>query len=319
MGFHALRDGAAMASVGMSVESGNFRDGEDSRFSRVLGWAGALLSLVLIAALCVWGYRLATRDVSDVPVVRASQGPMRVAPDDPGGKTAEHQGLAVNRVAAGGGVAAPAERLVLAPRPEGLADEDLSVSELRVNGEVGQSKVSEYDGLSGTLEAAVIGVDAGHPAAAGNPTSMAGLASAGEGTPLDDTVQDRRGGLVRSPIPLPRPEVDLVAQSVARAVAKSVESRFVEVNPSSFPVGTPLAQFGAYDSPEIARSEWTGLTERFPAFLRGRSWFVEETVSGGRSFFRLRTSGFDSLDDSERFCSLFTVEGQDCVAVRSRR
>ncbi len=314
-----LRDGADMASVGLSVESGNFRGGEDSRFSRVISWAGALLSLALIAALCVWGYRLATRDVSDVPVVRASQGPMRVAPDDPGGKTAEHQGLAVNRVAAGGGVAAPAERLVLAPRPEGLADEDLPVSELGVNGEAGQSKLSRYDGPGGTLDPAVFGVDAGHPAAAGNPTSMAGSESVGEGAPLDDTARDRRGGLVRSPVPLPRPAVDLVAQSVARAVAKSVESRSVEVKPSSFPVGTPLAQLGAYDSPEIARSEWTRLTERFPEFLRGRNWFVEETVSGGRSFFRLRTSGFDSFNDSKRFCSLFTVEGQDCVAVRSRR
>ena len=308
-----------MANVGLSAESGDFRDGEGSRFSRVLNWAGAILSVALIAALCLWGYRLATRDVSDVPVVRASQGPMRVAPDDPGGKTAEHQGLAVNRVAAGGGVAAPAERLVLAPRPEGLADEDLPVSELRPNGETDRSPVSEYDSVSGAPDAAVIGVSAGHAAAAGNPMSMAGLTPVGEDTLLDDPTQEPRGGLARSPVPLPRPAVDLVAQSVARAVAQSVESRSVEVNPSSFPVGTPLAQFGAYDSPEIAHSEWARLTERFPEFLRGRNWFVEETVSGGRSFFRLRTSGFDSLNDSRRFCSLFTVEGQDCVAVQSRR
>lgn len=90
-------------------------------------WVGAGLSLALIAGVGVWGYKLIARDVSGVPVVQASSGPMRVAPADPGGELALHQGLAVNRIAGVGTAAPPADRLVLAPRAAGLGEEDVAL------------------------------------------------------------------------------------------------------------------------------------------------------------------------------------------------
>lgn len=91
---------------------------------RWVNLAGAATSVALILGLAVWGYRLAVRDVHGVPVVRALEGPMRVAPDNPGGVQTAHQGLAVNDVAAVGVAQAPADRLLLAPRPVDLTDED---------------------------------------------------------------------------------------------------------------------------------------------------------------------------------------------------
>ena len=61
----------------------------------ILNWIGAALSLALLIGVCAWGYRLMVRDVSGVPVVQALAGPMRISPDDPGGRRAAHQGLAV--------------------------------------------------------------------------------------------------------------------------------------------------------------------------------------------------------------------------------
>ena len=49
---------------------------------------------------------------------------MRIAPSEPGGEIADHQGLAVNDVAAAGVATAPADRLVLAPAPVTLTEED---------------------------------------------------------------------------------------------------------------------------------------------------------------------------------------------------
>ncbi|EAR52192.1 hypothetical protein OG2516_02109 [Oceanicola granulosus HTCC2516] len=89
--------------------------------------AGAALSLALIAGVGVWGYKLVVRDVTGVPVVRAIEGPMRTAPDNPGGEVALHRGLAVNAVAAVGEAAPPEDRLMLAPGGVGLAAEDLEV------------------------------------------------------------------------------------------------------------------------------------------------------------------------------------------------
>ena len=97
-----------------------------------LNWAGAFLSVVLIAGLATWGWKLWVRDVSGVPVVRALEGPMRVAPEDPGGLASEYQGLSVNRIAEERVEESAAERVVLAPQPEVLVeDEDLTMAELQ--------------------------------------------------------------------------------------------------------------------------------------------------------------------------------------------
>lgn len=91
---------------------------------------GAVASLALVVGIGVWGYGQVMRDVSGVPVVQALDGPMRVAPEVPGGKISDDSGLAVNEVKAGGAAAAPPERLRLAPEPVTLADEDLPPPEL---------------------------------------------------------------------------------------------------------------------------------------------------------------------------------------------
>ena len=77
----------------------------------LMNWAGAALSLALVAGLGFWGYQLMVRDVTGVPVVRALEGPMRIAPEDPGGERAPFQGLAVNRIAAEGTAADAPERV----------------------------------------------------------------------------------------------------------------------------------------------------------------------------------------------------------------
>jgi hypothetical protein len=97
----------------------------------VLHGAGALASLALVVGIGVWGYGQVKRDVSGVPVVRALEGPMRVAPDQPGGQISDHVGLAVNAVKAGGTAAPVSETLVLAPEEGRLAPEDRPAPELK--------------------------------------------------------------------------------------------------------------------------------------------------------------------------------------------
>lgn len=106
---------------------------------RVLGAAG---SLALVIGIGVWGYKLVVRDVSGVPVVRALEGPMRIQPDNPGGDQADHQGLAVNAVAAAGAAAPTADRLMLAPRPVELTDEDKPLVRITAEAEEGQIEAS---------------------------------------------------------------------------------------------------------------------------------------------------------------------------------
>ncbi|MGY6632625.1 MAG: SPOR domain-containing protein [Alkalilacustris sp.] len=99
--------------------------GEDPRRSgppilrTVTNAVAVVVSLALLAGFASWGWTLAVRDVSGVPVVRALEGPMRIAPDDPGGLRTAHQGLSVNAVAAGDEIALP-DRVLLAPAPPEL-------------------------------------------------------------------------------------------------------------------------------------------------------------------------------------------------------
>lgn len=88
-------------------------------------YAGAVVSLALVAGVGVWGYRLLIRDMTGVPVVRAMEGPVREAPSSPGVAVVPHLGLSVNDVAAVGQTAPPEERLLLAPVPPMLREEDM--------------------------------------------------------------------------------------------------------------------------------------------------------------------------------------------------
>lgn len=102
------------------------RDGMAARIARLLNYVGALLSVALMVGLLVWGYRLVTRDVSGVPVIRALQGEARVAPDEPGGELAKGKGLAVNDIAAGQGMRR-VDQIAIAPAAAGLAAEDVAM------------------------------------------------------------------------------------------------------------------------------------------------------------------------------------------------
>ncbi|MBT8474801.1 MAG: hypothetical protein KJO78_04940, partial [Alphaproteobacteria bacterium] len=119
-----------MANMYYEDDFSSYDDSAALQMATVANWAGALISLALIVGLAVWGYQLLVRDVTGVPVVRALEGPMRITPTDPGGQQAEYQGLSVTRVGVEGAAERETERVVLAPAPLELAEEDLPVAAL---------------------------------------------------------------------------------------------------------------------------------------------------------------------------------------------
>lgn len=92
-------------------------------------WSGMAVSLALMLGAGIWGWRLVEREAVGVPIIRAAAGPMRIAPEEPGGDRAEHQGLSVSRIAAGVGEIPLASELYLAPRAADLSVEDLPAPE----------------------------------------------------------------------------------------------------------------------------------------------------------------------------------------------
>lgn len=277
-------------------------------FGVLFNWVGALMSVLLIVGLASWGYRLAMRDVTGVPVVRALAGPMRIAPDDPGGERAAHQGLAVNSVAEAGGAAGPTDRLILAPAPLDLAADDLPrarLAELDALPEPGDDTELNESDLLALADGLTEGVTP-LSATIAPPTPSAGIIPA--------SVR----GVSSSPFPRPRPGGDLTAAAVAGSVIASITPDAVDVNPDDLPVGTRLVQFGAFDTPEDAVAEWAKLDAKFTDFLAEKKRVIQRAVSGGKTFYRLRAVGFEDINDARRFCSALLAERQACIPVVTR-
>ncbi|GGE40966.1 SPOR domain-containing protein [Actibacterium pelagium] len=305
---------------------------EGPKISNAVNWVGALVSLGLVGGVAFWGYDLMMRDVHGVPVVRALEGPMRVAPEDPGGRLAEHMGLAVNQVASEGEAAAPAERLVLAPRPVTLTESDKPLSNLRPAARIVPNTPVEQTPVEAATQNAITApppvtsgaepITAPEPVlAATEPEEPVAPKPAVLTTPsgveiLPASVPGPSRSIRPSGRPAPSRFASATAAALAEAMAAPAAPAPTEV--ASVAAGAHLVQLGAFDSEAIARSEWDRLSGRFGSFLEGKQRLIQQAERGGRTFYRLRAVGFADLSDTRRFCAALTAEGAGCVPVTAK-
>ncbi len=275
------------------------------RMARLANMVGAVTSVALLAGIGWWGYRLAVLDVSGVPVLQAVQGPMRVAPADPGGKIAAHAGLSVNAVLGGSAAPGAADRVALAPEPVRPMPEDL----VRASAPAPAATViaPAAPDADAALRAAV---DEALAAAIGPEALPAPAAAAGD-------------GLARSPRPRPRPGSAAAAgeglASLGIAGVRSLSSGSVtEIAPAAIRPGTRLAQIGAYDSVEAARADWDRIAARAGVLMDGKARVLQPATSAGRDFVRMRVASFESEDDARRFCAALDAPDLRCVPVTHR-
>ncbi len=306
---------------------------------RLVNVLGAVASLALVAGVAVWGYKLVMRDVSGVPVVRAIEGPMRIQPENPGGTPADHQGLAVNTVAAKGSAAAPADRLILAPRPVSLTDEDAPMGTLKptkavhvVEQEISKEdatklRQSAVDALVAELAGEATTPDAGQGvqlASLVTPDEEPAIDPADLAAQLPDPAIAALPGVRRSLRPITRParatQSGIPANSSTEASINAAvkAAAGLDVDPDTLAKGTRLAQLGAYENADVAKAEWARISTRFGDYMNDKQRVIQKTSSGGRTFYRLRVLGFDDLSDSRQFCAALVAQGADCIPVAVR-
>lgn len=148
------------------------------------------------------------------------------------------------------------------------------------------------------------------------------------------------GRLVASTRPAPRPRVtQVVAQAAPVAAQPAVASApapaarpatapaALQAAPQAAPeptpvaaassAGGPLVQVGAFDSDAIAQGEWQRLAGRNGGLFSGKAPVIQQHQSNGRTFWRLRVAGFDSMSEARQFCSALQSSGTDCLALGS--
>jgi hypothetical protein len=319
------------------------------RASRLVGWAGAATSVGLLAVTGAWAVDIALRDVTDVPVIRAAEGPARVAPEDPGGASAPYQGLALSEITSGGAAAPSPERIALAPEAAVLSAPSIAERAERV----------------AALEAASSPAAPASGPAAPAPASLA--ASVGTLAPQDPLTAPAAPQGVDVAM-LTGPEIsgdagpaisdvsagvaDLIAQLAAEAqvelpaAAEPVAEMAALVQPDAAPAplvrasyrpaprppvwraaapapaapaapaAGPVVQVGAFDSEALARAEWDRLAARFGPEMAGKQRLIARADgSGGRAFWRLRVVGFDGPAEADRFCSALMAARTACIPV----
>ncbi|MFQ5623867.1 MAG: SPOR domain-containing protein [Paracoccaceae bacterium] len=273
--------------------SGNRRT-EEVGMAAILGnamkWFGALASLALIVGGGFWSYRLGVRDATELPVSKATEGPMREQPEDPGGDRAANQGLEVNSVLSG----APPPRADAggrtAPPPEELLPD-----------EVPAGNVVEQ------------------PAEPAERVSPAAETDAAPVEELPDAAFDADGNLVTSRPPRVRPvslrtDVDPTTE-IDRMIAGTQPTLQSGAEAGS---GKTSVNLGTFASADIARQQWSRILAENGDLLGGRESSITETRSGGRTVYRLQVAGFESFDDGKSFCSALQARSISCTPTQGR-
>lgn len=299
-----------------------------AKVQRTVNIAGALTSLALVVGLGIWGYKLAVRDVNGVPVIQAMEGPMRIAPVDPGGEIADNQGLAVNDVAEAGVATPPPDKLILAPRPMELAAEDSSG--LAGPMQPGLTEASAPTGI--VTPSPDLALAAAPPTESADPTEVAidaALAEAlgevpdvAQADPVAVTAADAAAPMIDEPAPegailasiRPKARPGSRAETAAPEEMATLPAAN-EIDPATIIPGTRLVQFGTFNSADEARAAWAVLQGRFGELMTEKAMVVQPAESGGRTFYRLRAHGFDGEDDARRFCSVFVAQDATCIPV----
>ncbi len=305
---------------------------------------GAVLSLALLAGLGVWGYKLAVRDVTGVPIVRALEGPMRIQPDDPGGETAAFQGFSVNDIPSEGQAQAPADRLELAPRNTRLQPEDIpanpntQVSALIPDENApDQIEVSAQADLLAENEQPLVDDLTQVTPISSNLTQEVVNQVVAALVLGPEIIAASAPGIASSPRPRLRPSdfsqrvsTTQAAQAAQAAIPDGTDGgdgaaastpaslAVVEIAAADIPVGTRLVQLGAFDSPEVARSQWAALSVRFEDYMAGKTRVIQQASSGGKDFYRLRALGFDDHSQARRFCAVLMADRAACIPVVTR-
>jgi len=268
---------------------------------------GAVISLAVFVGIVTWGAQTVLRDSSGVPVVRALEGPSRVAPEDPGGILAPHQGLTVNEVVGSQIIPATNDPLQLAPRPINLQAEDQPIQALLTRespADEGPASVVLPEPVMDVAEALVIDDTAERLAA----MIATGTLQADVNEPPAAVIPAAAGrGLTQSLRPRLRPFVQVTRQ-LPRAVP-------VNIPAGQIARGAPMAQLGAFGSNAIAQQAWADLSERHGDYLVGKAHVILRAEVSGGTIYRLRVHGFADQEEARRLCTALNRQNAECYSV----
>ena len=301
-----------------SAEGNLYKDFQNSKLS-IFSIFGAVISLNLILWAGYWTYNIISRDINGIPIVAAQPGPLRVAPDTPGGIEAENIELAVTKIASQELPPNP-KAVELAPSTEKLTPDDLTIFQA-----IRQKKIIDRQAaLNNQIHLGVIEPNLSKEISLEPVNTVTNTANY--------SITENQSELVAAALALAlKPSADnLIANAVAQNKFKQIKPRprpgsLLEVSVSttetvmrpalaSVETGLAVVQFGTFATETVAFEEWDRLSKNLSVILDGRPKYVERIKRNGNEIYRLRLGGFVNIDDASRFCSA-VISQENCVPV----
>ena len=301
-----------------SAEGNLYKDFQNSKLS-IFSIFGAVISLNLILWAGYWTYNIISRDINGIPIVAAQPGPLRVAPDTPGGIEAENIELAVTKIASQELPPNP-KAVELAPGTEKLTPDDLTIFQA-----IRQKKIIDRQAaLNNQIHLGVIEPNLSKEISLEPVNTVTNTANY--------SITENQSELVAAALALAlKPSADnLIGNAVAQNKFKQIKPRprpgsLLEVSVSttetvirpalaSVETGLAVVQFGTFATETVAFEEWDRLSKNLSVILDGRPKYVERIKRNGNEIYRLRLGGFVNIDDASRFCSA-VISQENCVPV----
>ena len=298
------------------------REGEGKQsnfnFNVAFYWVGAALSLSLLTGAIGWSYQLIVRDINQIPIVRAQLGPLRVAPDDPGGLTAANQGLSVTQLAVNERPLL-SDEIFLAPAAEVLSEENVALQISEENSSI--TNKEKFDTLEvsteNSLDLKILPEQNATGLASNNEAVLSTAAFSPKKLEIENAVSLALAltNEVNSSFNSLRPKIRPVVLNQIQTdnIAQSVANELVV----TLPVGSAVVQLGAFESKSLAKIEWQRLEALLGSVLTSKNMVIQKAESGGKVFYRLRAFGFDDLSDARQFCSAVN-DKVACIPVVTR-
>ena len=267
---------------------------------RTLIWIGLILSISIFVFLIIWGFSLNVSENAEIPVVKAKIKEARIISENPGGQIINYQGLSVNNVQEQGAAQVTAKRILLAPKPVELKEKDLAITEIK--------KTDNLDDLGNTM--------------INQPKKTIVLKETEEDKQLtDDSNKLSALALDRSRKPWAREMLDTKntekALEIAEVEIAEVEITEAKITEAKIKRGTNLVQLGSYSTRKEAQEAWARFLKRNGTIFKNKKRSILKFDSS-RYPFRLRASGFTTLDDSRDFCILLRGLIPTCLPMRAK-
>ena len=300
----------------------NGRESESRSSSRWITAVVAAGALFVFGALALYAYPgIVPRGSGEgIPVITAGPDPVRVRPEDRGGRKVRFQEMEIFGTQQNA-PAPPETRERLRPPPERpMVIVPRTTPDEAQAGYSGGPAGDGGPGDGGTVMAAVEPSDGEDQP--GQSAGDAGLAAT-DGVPLPRLRPD---GLVSAQV-----TADAQAPGSAGQAVPSPRLRPSDLAPAAAPPRRPASrtpvtrsaaasgvrvQVGAHASETDARSAWSDLQGRHPAELGSLALTIQRTTGGSGPAFHRVLGGPVSMARARQICAILTARGQACIVVR---